>query len=88
MLSGSAITAEKNSLQTNTANLNPALNRVQLNYLGKSGGKKPVFNLEVNGPNEYFANGILVHNCSDAARYFCHTVMGKGGYFIPKRGLY
>jgi PBSX family phage terminase large subunit len=24
----------------------------------------------------------------DAARYFCHTVMGKGGYFIPKRGLY
>jgi PBSX family phage terminase large subunit len=24
----------------------------------------------------------------DACRYFCHTVMAKGGYFIPSRGLY
>jgi hypothetical protein len=88
MLSGSARTAEKNSQSTNIRNNGVVLDRVALSYLGKSGGKKPVFNLEVNGPNEYFANGILVHNCVDACRYFCHTVMGKGGYFIPKRGLY
>ena len=29
----------------------------------------PVFNLSVRGTPEYFANGILVHNCSDAALY-------------------
>jgi PBSX family phage terminase large subunit len=27
------------------------------------------------------------HAC-DAGRYFCHTVMGKGGVFFPTRGLY
>lgn len=32
--------------------------------LGKSEGRiKPVYNLEVEGCPEYFANGILVHNC-------------------------
>ena len=24
---------------------------------------EPVFNLEIDGQHEYFANGILVHNC-------------------------
>lgn len=28
-----------------------------------------MFNLSVRGTPEYFANGILVHNCSDAALY-------------------
>jgi len=31
-------------------------------------GREPVFNLSVDGIPEYYANGILVHNC-DAARY-------------------
>jgi hypothetical protein len=34
-------------------------------------GKKPVYNLEVDSIHEYFANGILVFNCIDAARYSC-----------------
>lgn len=29
----------------------------------------PVFNLSVAGIPEYFANGILVHNCADSALY-------------------
>lgn len=29
---------------------------------------RPVYNLTVPGKPEYFANGVLVHNC-DAARY-------------------
>ncbi len=29
----------------------------------------PVFNITVENQPEYFANGILVHNCQDAARY-------------------
>lgn len=39
-------------------------------------GRKPVWNLTVNGPPEYFANGILVHNCDAAAGAFnklCRT---------------
>jgi hypothetical protein len=26
-------------------------------------GHHPVYNLTVEGENEYFANGVLVHNC-------------------------
>lgn len=33
-------------------------------------GADAVYNLTVNGPPEYFANGVLVHNC-DATRYIC-----------------
>lgn len=31
--------------------------------------KEPVFNLTVEGTHEYFANGVLVHNCADALAY-------------------
>jgi hypothetical protein len=37
----------------------------------KTGKKKPVYNLEVEGLHEYYANGILVHNCFDAIKYMC-----------------
>jgi len=30
---------------------------------------RDVYNLEVEGTHEYFANGVLVHNCMDSARY-------------------
>jgi phage terminase large subunit len=32
---------------------------------------QPVYNLSVDINEEYFANGILVHNCMDARRYAC-----------------
>jgi len=32
--------------------------------------QRRVYDLQVEGTHEYFANGILVHNCSDAAEYF------------------
>jgi intein/homing endonuclease len=32
--------------------------------------KRKVYDLEVEGEHEYFANNILVHNCSDALEYF------------------
>lgn len=37
----------------------------------KPKGKADVFNITVAGCHEYFANGILVHNCYDEARYMC-----------------
>ncbi len=33
-------------------------------------GPRPVWNLAVDGNHEYYANGVLVHNC-DAMRYAC-----------------
>lgn len=42
--------------------------------------KRPrrVYDIEVEEAHEYFANGILVHNCMDAFRYWClAAVLGK-----------
>ena len=43
-----------------------------------------VFDIEVADMHEFFANGILVHNCIDSARYSCITWLyqyrGKGNY--------
>lgn len=39
-----------------------------------SEGFYPVFDIEVEGVHEFYANGILVSNCIDSARYF---VLGK-----------
>lgn len=36
----------------------------------------PVYNLTVEGVPEYFANGILVHNCLDSLRYVCRMKYG------------
>ena len=33
--------------------------------------REDVYNLTVEGEHEYFANGILVHNCTDAVIYAC-----------------
>lgn len=38
--------------------------------------RRPVYNLSVDGAHEYFANGILVHNC-DCLRYILHTQEGN-----------
>ena len=38
-----------------------------------------VYDLEVEGCHEYFAEGLLVHNCIDAMRYICkHIIKPKG----------
>lgn len=37
-----------------------------------------VYDIEVEDAHEYFANGILVHNCMDAVRYYTlASVLGK-----------
>lgn len=36
--------------------------------------KGQVYDLEVEGEHEYFANGFLVHNCSDSLDYFLTTI--------------
>jgi hypothetical protein len=34
-------------------------------------GHAEVFDLHVEGEHEYYANGVLVHNCIDGWRYWC-----------------
>jgi predicted phage terminase large subunit-like protein len=43
--------------------LKPAVCAVGISLLDKNVGAFPVFNLTVEDTHEYFANGILVHNC-------------------------
>ena len=42
-----------------------------------------VYDLTIDGEHEYFANGVLVHNCIDASRYY---VLGEllGRILRPK----
>lgn len=40
-------------------------------------GRVPVFNLTVEGEPEYYAAGVLVHNCMDATRYALHTHLSQ-----------
>src|SRR5699024_1711664 len=44
--------------------LGPAPLAIETEYVGRL----PVYNLRVEGSPEFFANGVLVHNC-DALRY-------------------
>lgn len=52
------------------------------NIVGKPGGIERVFDLCVEGEHEYFANGVLVHNCMDATRYALYSEFaGTGGSY-------
>lgn len=73
----------RNSLLTNTSKKSIA----QINAIGKIDEQKikrikivrkykeHVYNMEVEGEHEYFANNILVSNCIDAARYYTLAVL-------------
>lgn len=60
-----------NLQKINIQNQDFAPNPVQRNYIGKT--RKRVYDLSVSDCHEYFANGILVHNCIDAMRYAAYT---------------
>jgi len=47
-----------------------AQKNVRVSSFGKQ-EEKIVYNLSVAEQPEYFANGILVHNCHDMIRYYC-----------------
>jgi len=58
---GSVIGARPNLAATNTLNKDSVVGLVTREILTQ---KEPVYNIKVNGPlHEYYANGILVHNC-------------------------
>jgi len=63
---GYASGAEQSSQSINTEKQGRAQDRVLRTYA--TGKRKPVYNLAVADNHEFFANGILTHNC-DALRY-------------------
>ena len=68
--------AEKNITEKQNE-LNIAIQTAKLLRLESVGSSKEmVYDLEVEDAHEYFANGILVHNC-DALRYAVHTHFSK-----------
>lgn len=69
ILQKTAPIAESPSRLTNTPARNVAQPAALQSIVGLSAGSREVFDLEVEGCHEYFANGILVHNC----RYGCFT---------------
>lgn len=76
-----ANTAERFSWVTSILNRKVAQKSAQISSQAKvlkietiKEEKVEVFDLMVEGEHEYFANGILVHNCIDATRY---VVMSK-----------
>lgn len=74
--------------QTSTLPEGPALSYAKVVSPPKPVGRKEaVYNLTVDGNHEFFANGILVHNC-DALRY-CHARATRGRAIVTgkPRGL-
>ena len=63
--------------ETNTPELLLARERVQT--VTAAGTANRVFDIEVCGQHEFFASGILVHNCIDAVRYALEPLMKRRG---------
>ena len=64
------------SLQTDTPK--PALVRGRVVRVSAAGKSEKVYDLSVEGKPEFFAGGVLVHNCWDSIRYALWTRI-KGG---------
>ena len=76
-----ALYAERSSGQTDSRTQNAAVAVVLQDIEIRGEEKREVFDLQVNDIHEYFANGILVHNCLDALRYAVWTRFGqRAGY--------
>jgi hypothetical protein len=72
MLNHNALNAVQYSSKTNIQ----GLKIVQLSVLDQY--ESDVYDLMVDECHEYFANGILVHNCIDPARYICQYLVRLG----------
>ena len=70
---------EKSLLSTNTAECNSVVEVVLEDIIVLEENYNNVYDIEVEEAHEFFANGVLVHNCIDSIRY---VVLEKvlGGY--------
>jgi hypothetical protein len=78
---GYALYAEKNFQLPDSGALFVAQGVAVQSIDGLGEEVRRVYDLQVEGEHEYFANGILVHNCLDALRYGLFTRFGQNaGY--------
>ena len=87
MKKGFAKNVDANLLSTNTTKMNIAAENAHQNTIKEiclkdveilEESSQRVFDLEIDGEHEYFANGILAHNCLDAFRYWVMCeIMGR-----------
>ena len=72
--------AEKSSLSISTAEQNSVVEAVVCDIAVLSESYKQVYDIEVEEAHEFFANGVLVHNCIDATRYVVlEKILGANG---------
>lgn len=72
--------AEKSTGPDTKAKPNIVIKTARLRHLEVGEKRKErVYDLMVADQHEYFANGLLVHNCIDAARYFVMMYQGERG---------
>ena len=72
--------AEKSSLSISTAEQNSVVEAVVCDIVVLNESHKQVYDIEVEEAHEFFANGILVHNCIDATRYVVlEKILGANG---------
>ncbi len=77
MKPGFALSVEKNSVPTDIPVQYVVEGHVLQSIVINEERNEKVFDLLVDGQHEYFANGILVHNCLDALRYGLWTKYGQ-----------
>ncbi len=73
----SAVSVGTNLLATNIIKLDFVQECVVQSVQQEKGGTQKVYDLEVDGNAEYFANKMLVHNSVDAVRYALEEVSSK-----------
>jgi len=77
-----AFNAEKNTQQDMPVCQNTAIRIVKLNRLEIEGSwKEKVYDLEIAKNHEYIANGVVVHNCLDAIRYYVQYITTNVGIY-------
>ena len=80
MKKGHASTVVRTSLQTNIAKNDFVVEFVAKSISTLKEYEQPTYDIEVEDMHEFFANGILVHNCIDATRYvILEKVLGDYG---------
>jgi hypothetical protein len=72
---GHVSSVAQSTAATSTLQARPApVHVVSSSLIRGEGSEEAVYNLEVEGAHEYFAQGILVHNC----RYILYSTFGHG----------
>ena len=88
MKKGHASTVVRPSLQTNIAKNDFVVEFVAKSISTLKEYEQPTYDIEVEDMHEFFANGILVHNCIDATRYvILEKVLGDYGSGMLAAGI-